>query len=79
MPTIDDRFLLRGGMVAAIVALNEVPLRREMIVELDNLFTTGEFKAKIGDGTTCYNDLPYLQTGGGGSGGGDDTLIWLGL
>lgn len=67
MATLDYRFKVRGGLKADIEALNEVPLRREMIVELDNLFTTGEFKAKIGDGVTHYNDLPYLQTGGGGA------------
>jgi hypothetical protein len=60
MPTIEDRFLLRGGLKAAMVSLNEVPLRRELIVELDNLWTTGELDAKIGDGTTHYVDLPYL-------------------
>lgn len=64
----NDRFKLRGGLAADLADVNEVPLRREMIVELDNLFTTGEFKAKIGDGTTHYNDLPYLQTGGSGGG-----------
>lgn len=65
MATLDYRFKIRGGLAAALASLNEVPLRREMIVELDNLFTTGEFKAKIGDGTTHYNDLPYLETGSG--------------
>lgn len=62
---LDYRFLLRGGLAAALASLNEVPLRREMIIELDNLFTTGKFNAKIGDGVTHYNDLPYLQTSGG--------------
>lgn len=61
---IEDRFKLRGGLAAALAALNEVPLRREMIIELDNLFTTGEFRAKIGDGTTHWNDLPYLSPSG---------------
>jgi cell division protein FtsX len=64
MPTIEDRFLLRGGLKAAMVSLNEVPLRRELIVELDNLWTTGELDAKIGDGTTHYVNLPYLRVGG---------------
>lgn len=62
---LNDRFLLRGGLKAALVSLNEVPLRREMIVELDDLFTSGKFNAKIGDGATHYIDLPYLQAGGG--------------
>lgn len=72
MPAViqEDRFLLRGGLKAALVALNEIPLRREMVVELDGLFTTGKFDAKIGDGTTHYVDLPYLQTGGGAPSGG---------
>jgi hypothetical protein len=57
--------MLRGGLKAALESLNEVPLRREMIVELDNLWTTGKFEAKIGDGVTHYIDLPYLAAGGG--------------
>lgn len=60
---LNDRFLLRGGLASDIAVLNEVPLRREMVIELDNLFTTGEFKAKVGDGVKHYNDLPYLKTG----------------
>lgn len=69
MTTLDYRFQVRGGLAAALASLNEVPLRREMIVELDNLFTTGEYKAKICDGTTHYNDLPYLQVGSTGGAG----------
>lgn len=59
---LNDRFLLRGGLKAALVSLNEVPLRREMIIELDDLFSTGKLNAKIGDGATHYVDLPYLRT-----------------
>jgi len=77
MPTIDYRFLIRGGLASALASLNEVPLRREIIVELDNLFTTGEFKAKIGDGTTHYNDLPYLKTGSDGTGAFDIPQSWV--
>ena len=48
------RFLVRGGEAAAISALNEIPLERELIVETDTL------KFKIGDGVTRYLSLPYL-------------------
>ncbi len=48
------RFLERGGLAAAIAALNEIPLYREKIIETD----TG--LEKLGDGVTHYNDLPYL-------------------
>lgn len=48
------RFLVRGGTAAALAALNEIPLARELIVETD----TG--KSKLGDGATHYNDLPYF-------------------
>jgi len=48
------RFLVRGGEAAAISALNEIPLERELIVETDTL------KFKIGDGVRRYSVLPYL-------------------
>jgi hypothetical protein len=50
----------RGGTAAALMALNEIPLRNEIVIEAD----TG--KMKFGDGTTHYNDLPYLTGSGGG-------------
>ena len=56
---IDYQFLCRGGDAAAVIAANETPLRRQMIVEVD----TQMFK--IGDGVTPYNSLPYW--GGGGA------------
>jgi hypothetical protein len=59
---IPYRFQARGGNAAAIISLNEVPLRREIIVEIDTQ------KMKVGDGTTHYVDLPYWG-GGGGAGG----------
>lgn len=52
--TVYYRFLTRGGTAAAVAALNEVPYARELIMETD----TG--RAKLGDGVTAYNDLPYL-------------------
>lgn len=52
--TIQYRFLVRGGAQAPVEALNEVPLRRELIVETDTR------RMKIGDGVTPYNGLPYI-------------------
>lgn len=52
--TINYRFLVRGGTAAALAALNEVPLARELILATD----TGRFK--VGNGVDHYNDLPYL-------------------
>lgn len=57
--TIHYRFLVRGGARAALEALNEVPLARELVVQTD----TGNLK--LGDGVRAYNDLPYI--GGEGS------------
>ncbi len=54
---ISYRFLVRGGAEAAVAALNEVPLRRELVIETDTL------KMKLGDGVTRYNDLPYFSGG----------------
>ena len=60
---IPYRFLARGGDAAAVIALNEIPLRREIIVEIDTQ------KFKVGDGVTPYVSLPYWGgSGGGGSG-----------
>lgn len=56
----DLRFLVRGGTAANLATVNEIPFVRELIVERDTL------KMKLGDGTTHYNDLPYIATGGGG-------------
>lgn len=61
--TIFYRFTLRGGTAADLATVNEIPLGRELIVEVDTQ------KLKLGDGITRYNDLPYLSTGGGGGGG----------
>jgi hypothetical protein len=57
--TIYYRFLVRGGTAAALAALNEIPLARELVVETD----TG--KAKLGDGVTSYNGLDYFSGGSG--------------
>lgn len=53
------RFLVRGGTAANLATVNEVPLKRELVIETD----TG--KMKLGDGSTPYNALPYLPGGGG--------------
>lgn len=57
MTTVTEniRFRLRGGTAAALSALNEAPLAREFCVETD----TG--KAKLGDGVTAWNSLPYFD------------------
>lgn len=53
--TIHYRFLVRGGTTANLEAVNEVPLARELVVATD----TG--KLKLGDGSTHYNDLPFIS------------------
>lgn len=40
----------------------EIPYEAEIVVELDEV--TSQHKLKIGDGTTPYEDLGYLQAGG---------------
>lgn len=62
--TIPDRWGLRGGTAADLATVNEIPLKREAVIEDD----TG--KIKVGDGVTHWNDLDYINTppGGGGSG-----------
>lgn len=66
--TLPYRFTARGGLAADVIALNEIPLRRELIVELDTQ------KFKVGDGVTAYVALPYW---GGGGGGGGPASAWL--
>jgi hypothetical protein len=55
--TILYRFRVRGGTAAALAALNEVPLARELVFETD----TG--RSKLGDGATQFNALPYVAGG----------------
>ncbi|KGQ19941.1 PE-PGRS family protein [Lysobacter dokdonensis DS-58] len=52
--TIPQRFAIRGDTAEILYARNEVLKAREQCVETD----TG--KIKIGDGTTAWNDLPYV-------------------
>lgn len=58
MTTITLRFALRRGVAADLATVDEVPLQGELVVESD----TG--KAKLGDGTTSWNALPYWTLGG---------------
>ncbi|BEV02194.1 hypothetical protein [Novosphingobium olei] len=58
MTTIALRLTLRRGTAANLAAVNEVPLAGELVVETD----TG--KAKLGNGTTAWNSLPYWSAGG---------------
>lgn len=55
--TINYRFKLRRGVKATLVARNEVPFDGEIVYATD----TGE--AKVGDGSTAYNALPYIERG----------------
>ena len=48
------------GTAAALAAENITPLAGEWVFEIDQT----PIKAKIGDGTTAYNDLPYWSSGG---------------
>lgn len=57
MTTINLRFTLRRGTAANLATVNEVPLQGELVVETD----TG--KAKLGNGATAYNSLPYWTAG----------------
>lgn len=68
MPTIQDRFVMRRGLAADLASVNEVPLQGEWILTLDAV--DDSHRLKIGDGTTHYNDLPYIATGSGGAAGG---------
>jgi len=58
MADIGARFKLYGKTAAAWTSANPTPLARELCVETD----TG--KAKLGDGTTAWNSLPYWTLGG---------------
>jgi hypothetical protein len=62
---LDDRFKLRRGTAANLATVNEVPLEGEIVYETDQGLADGKYKVKIGDGSTHYNDLPYVQLGGG--------------
>ena len=60
-----QKIQVRRGTAAAATAANEVLSAGEFGYETD----TG--KLKIGNGTTAWNSLPYLDTGGGGGGVSD--------
>jgi hypothetical protein len=67
MATIQDRFLLRRGLSAALVSTNQVPLDGEIY------YATDTRTMKIGDGVTPYNSLPFY------AGGSDIATIWASL
>lgn len=52
---IPDRWGLRGGTAADLATVNEIPLKREAVIEDD----TGLIK--VGDGVTHWNSLPYIN------------------
>lgn len=52
---VSYRFLVRAGTAAALAAVNEIPLARELVLETDTL------RFKFGDGTRHYADLDYAS------------------
>lgn len=62
MTTNYARILARGATEAELIAANETPLERELMVATDSGVI------KVGDGVRRYNDLP--KAGGGPSSGG---------
>lgn len=59
------RRMERGDTAAALASANEVLLAKEWCIETDTA------RAKIGDGVTAYNDLPYF------GGAVDIRDVWL--
>ena len=55
----------RGGTATVLATENPLPLRREIMIEID----TG--KIKVGDGVTYWNSLPYIVGDGSGSSSGE--------
>lgn len=54
MPKVQQK----RGTAANLASVNPTPAAGEIIWESDTN------KLKVGDGTTAYNSLPYLTTGG---------------
>ena len=52
---INYRFLVRAGTAANLTSVNEIPLARELVLEIDTL------RFKFGDGATRYVDLVYAS------------------
>lgn len=59
---IPKRLLMRGDTAAVLASRNEILLERELCFETD----TG--LGKIGDGSTPWNDLEYINGGTASSG-----------
>lgn len=55
MADLAIRFRVRRGTAANLATVNEVPLLAELVFETDTR------KAKLGDGATAYNSLPYAN------------------
>lgn len=64
----NTRIQLRHGTSEALAAVNEVPLVGELVFETD----TGRYK--IGDGTTVWNNLRYIDDETASGSGGDNIL-----
>lgn len=58
MPKVQQK----RGTASALASVNPTPAAGEIIWESDTN------KLKVGDGTTAYNSLPYLTTGGATAG-----------
>lgn len=50
-----------------------------ILAEGEPAYETDTKKIKMGDGSTYYNDLPYLDSGSGGGGGGESTTDYSDL
>jgi len=59
MPRVQQK----RGTASALASVNPTPAAGEIIWESDTN------KLKVGDGTTAYNSLPYVTTGGSAAAG----------
>jgi hypothetical protein len=57
---IPERFWLRRGTREALRLTNEVLYKGEFCVEYDLAIGPASFKVKVGDGSSTWNELPYL-------------------
>lgn len=74
------RIKLKHDTAANFTASNIVLLLNEMGIEIDTQVDAGGFryvKAKLGNGVTAWNDLPYFRLSAIGGGSGATTFIEL--
>jgi hypothetical protein len=65
------RIQQRGGTRAQIMAVNEIPLVRELVVATDTR------DVWVGDGVTPVSELPGMRDGGDGPAGPSAYDVWL--